>query len=294
MTAFQQPAGQPLWGAPKRKQPIVPLVFLAIATILISAPAAFSGSGGGGSNPISLMHNIAEETFQLTGLLDDANATLTRIDNNTKPLEHLNETSEHLTTATNGIAAKTAQLDESLGTVSGSLQNSKAGLQTVNGKLGGVAGSLGSLKGAVKSSADSTASIVNQFGAISSSIGGMDRSLASVITLMGASTPATQQFATNKTVKSVTGGDGTKFGVNNIVAGSRVMSVVLPMITTMQKGGQLPARKDSATASNPLVGTLLKRQVPDGTNVFAIVRPYDGFYGMPGPDFFVNHRVGGI
>jgi hypothetical protein len=140
----------------------------------------------------------------------------------------------------------------------------------------------------------STKSIVGSFDELEGSIGAMDSDLEEVIGLMAESTPQTRAFAQNTTRISIAGGDGTRYGVPNMVPGNRVMTVMLGMINTMQKGGPTPARKDRAEASNPIIGTLLGRQVPDGTNVAAIIQPYDGTYGLPDARYFVSTPVNGF
>ena len=42
-----------------------------------------------------------------------------------------------------------------------------------------------------------------------------------------------------------------------------------------------------------LIDQVLRRQVPDGTNIAAEIQPFDGYYGLPPKDWFVNNRVGG-
>ena len=287
-------AGEPLWGGPPRKQPIVPLIALAFITLLVAAPTAFSAGGSSSSNPIELMHSIAKSTYEMTGTLDKTNKLLGNIDGNTQPLGELNGKMTKISAATKSMNDKTQKLNVQLAEVGGSVSNSGDGLLVVDGELTKTSAALGGLKGAVDGSLASTQQIVGDFSSINRNIGAMDGNLASVIRLMDVSAPATKAFATNKTVLSVAGGDGTRFNAPNIVAGSRVMSVVLPMINTMQNGGPMVARKDSHTASNPLINFALKNAVPNGANVISLIRKYDGQYGMPGPDYFVNNRVGGF
>jgi hypothetical protein len=196
--------------------------------------------------------------------------------------------------STTSMNDKTSQLAEKLGGVGSSVSRSRHKLDTVDGKLGKTAKSMGGLKTTVEGSLSSTNQIVGEFGTIDTAIRAMDSNLRELVGLMGASAPLTKAFAQNKTVKSVAGGDGHRYGIPNIAAGSSVMSVVLPMIKTMQNGGSIAARKDSAVASNPVIGMALNKQVPNGTNVGANIVPYDGFYGMPGPAYFVNTPVNGF
>jgi hypothetical protein len=192
------------------------------------------------------------------------------------------------------MESKTTQLNEQLGVVGANVKASGATLGSVDAKLGQTAAGMSTLKSNVGGSATSTKAIVKEFTLIDGAIGAMDRSLKRAITQMAASGPLTKAFAENKTRVAVAGGDTKKYGVPNLAPDNRVMSVVLPMIRVMQEGGPLPARKDRHEASNPIVGAALSLQVPDGTNVVALVKPFDGFYGLPGSNFFVENRIYGF
>ena len=254
--------GTPLWGEAPRKQPIVPLIALALITLLVAAPAAMS-SDGRSRNPIVLMHQVAASTYDITGLMQGANKLLSRINDNARPLRQLSANMAGIKSSTEGMADKTARLSSTLADVGDSVATSRSQLGVVNGKLSNTASQ-------------------------------MDTGLKTSISLMAQSEPQTRQFATNRTRISIAGGDGTRYGAPNIAAGSSVMSVVLPMITTMQRGGPIVVRKDGAKASNPLVGAILNRQIPDGTNVVLNAIPFDGFYGLPSQQWFVTHRVNGF
>lgn len=286
-------AGTPLWGAAPRRQPIVPLIAMALLTLLIAAPAAMSGTGQS-SNPVVLMRKIADSVYEITGLMSTSNKLLAKIDRNTQPLRELNANMAGIGASTHGMAVKTTKLSEKLANVGGSVRASSGQLVTVDRKLAATSGTMGQLRTSVDGSLGSTRTIVGEFSKIDRSIGAMDSGLKKTITLMAGSTPQTRIFAENKTRMSIAGGDGRKFGIPNISPGSRVMSVILPMITTMQTGGNVIVRKDSAKASNPLVGFLLKRQLPDGTNAILHAQPYDGFYGMPSQEWFITHQVDGF
>jgi hypothetical protein len=288
-----QPAGQPLWGEQRRSQPIVPLVLLSMLTFLIAAPAAMS-SQGRSSNPITLLHDIATSTYTLAGLMDKSNDTLGRIEGNVQPLSQISTNMISISGSAQGMADKTKALNAQLRQVGQAVGQSNRRLGTVDSTLGRTSSGLQAKKALIHGSLVSTTAVVREFGLIDTAIGGMDTGLKKTITLMSASTPLTRDFAANTTRVAIAGGDGHKYGVPNIVPNNKVMSVVLPMINTMQNGGALPARKNSADASNFLVGTLLKRQVPDGTNVNALVLPYDGFYGLPKPAFFVTTPQSGF
>jgi len=286
-------AGEVLWGEAPRKQPIVPLIALALITLLVAAPAAMSGQGQS-SDPMVLMHQTAASLYDVTGEMAHANVYLNQIDLNTRSLRMLSTNMGLIQGSAGGLAEKTSRLNISLAGVGSSVHDSGTALSSVDKKLVGTAGTMGPLKTSVGSSLTSTQKIVTEFNSIDGSIGKMSTGLNTVVGLMSASIPQTTQFATNPTRLSMAGGDGHKFGVPNLVPGNKVMSAVLPMIMTMQNGGMMAARKDSATTSNPLVGALLKQALPDGVNTALGIKPYDGFYGLPGPDWFVNHQVNGF
>jgi hypothetical protein len=226
--------------------------------------------------------------------MSESNKSLAAIDENSKDLATLQETMGGIAQATSGMEAKTKQLNETLGGVGEHVAASKATLTSVDGKLGATAASMGSLRDNVAGSAKSTKAIVGEFGKIEAAIGSMSTNLNGAIEQMAASGPLTAAFANNTTRLAVAGGDSKKYGVPNLAPNSRVMSVVLGMTGAMQSGGPLPARKDRHEASNPIVGTALRLQVPDGVNVVAMVQPFDGFYGLPGSNFFVQNRIYGF
>lgn len=285
--------GELLWGEAPARQPIAPLILMAVLVLLVAAPSAL-GSGGGSANPIHLMRKVADSTYELTGLMLQSNKSLAKIDENSKDLIKLQQNMMGIAAATSGMEAKTKQLNETLGAVGTHVSNSKAMLTSVDGKLGATAGSMTSLRENVAGSAKSTKQIVVEFGKIETAIGAMSTNLDGTITQMASSGPLTAAFANNKTRLAVAGGDTKKYGVPNLAPDNRVMSVVLPMINVMQQGGPLPARKDRHDASNIIVGTALRLQVPDGTNVVAMVKPFDGFYGLPATNFFVENRIYGF
>ncbi len=285
--------GELLWGEAPRRQPIAPLILMATLLLLVAAPSALGG-GGGTANPLHLMRKVADSTYELTGLMAESNKSLAAIDKNSKDLAKLQENMGGIAAATSGMEAKTKELNATLGAVGQHVSDSKDTLASVDGKLDATAGSMGTLRTNVAGSATSTKAIVAEFARIETAIGAMSTNLDGAITQMAASGPHTKAFANNKTRLAVAGGDTKKYGVPNLGPDNRVMSVVLPMISVMQQGGPLPARKDRHEASNPIVGTALRLQVPDGTNVVAMVKPFDGFYGLPDSNFFVENRIHGF
>lgn len=286
-------AGQLLWGEPARKQPIAPLVLMAVVLLLVAAPSALAGSGGS-SNPITLMKQIARSTYDLTGLMQQSNTSLAKIDEHSKHLIQIQAHLGKIAGSTQSMSKKTAQLNARLGVVGTAVHGQREKLVSINDELGKTASGMGGIRTSVGTSLDATRGVVRDFDQIDASIGGMGTDLRAAIAAMGASAPLTKEFAQNTTRVAVSGGDGKRYGIPNLAPNNRVMSVVLPMIVTMQKGGPLPARKDSHTASNPLVGAALSMKVPDGTNVAALVRPYDGYYGLPPEEFFVSNRIYGF
>lgn len=285
--------GELLWGEAPQRQPIAPLILMALVLLLVAAPSALAG-GGGSANPIVLMKQVADATYRLTGLMKTSNGSLKAIDEHSSLLGGMQGSMGEIGKATGGMQAKTEQLNTKLGAVGTAVAASESKLATVEAELGSTASSMGTLRTNVSGSATSTKAIVKEFGLIDTAIGAMDSNLKVAITRMAESGPLTKAFANNKTRVSVAGGDSKKYGVPNLAPDNRVMSVVLPMIAVMQQGGPLPARKDRHDASNPIVGTALRLQVPDGTNVVAMVRPFDGFYGLPPSNFFVQNRIHGF
>lgn len=285
--------GELLWGEAPRRQPIAPLILMAVLLLLVAAPSAMGGNGGS-SNPITLMKQIANSTYDLTTLMTEANHWLSRTDENTKRLAGMQESMDSIAAATNGMAEKTTTLNETLGSVGGSVTASRKRLDGVNAKLARTSDSMGGLRTSVSKSATSTKAVVGEFDKIDAAISSMDTNLTAAITLMAKSAPLTTEFANNRTRVAIAGGDAEKFDVPNFAPNNRVMSVVLPMISIMQKGGSLPARKDRHVASNPLINLALRSAVPDGSNVVAQVLPFDGHYGLPGEQFFVKNRIHGF
>lgn len=285
--------GELLWGDAPQRQPIAPLILMAVILLLVAAPTALGGSGGSG-NPISIMRDVADSTYTLTGLMKQSNKSLHQIDEHSALLGGMQGSMAAINEGTVGMQSKTEQLNGTLAKVGAAVEQSGEKLETTDAQLAATAKSMGSLRANVTSSAASTDAIVKEFALMDTAIGSMDANLKKAITKMAASGPLTKEFANNRTRVAISGGATKKYGVPNLAPDTRVMSVVLPMITMMQKGGALPARKDRHEASNPIVGMALRMQVPDNTNVVAIVQPFDGFYGLPGEDFFVQNRIHGF
>lgn len=285
--------GQPLWGEAPRRQPIAPLILMAIVLLLVAAPTAMGGDGSS-SNPLALMRGIAESTYDLTGLIAQSNSTLEKIDGNSRNLVAMQEDMTGIAGATEGMATKTTELTETLGGVGDAVRSSREQLGGVDQKLQTTSAGMTAKRTTIVGSLHSTQAIVAEFTKIDGAITSMDSNLERAIVLMSKSAPLTKEFAANRTRKAITGGNTEKFGIPNLAPDNLVMTVVLPMLAKLQAGGALPARKDSHQASNPVIGFALKQQVPDGTNVAAIIKPYDGTYGMPPQAFFVDNRIHGF
>jgi hypothetical protein len=285
--------GELLWGEAPRRQPIAPLILMAVVLLLVAAPSALAGNGGS-SNPLVLLRQIASSTYELTGLVQRSNDSLAVIDSHSANLIAIEKSMTGISTAAAGMSHKTTALNSSLTQVSSDVKASKASLHDVSSKLQTTRTGIGAIAATVNGSLGSTKAIVVQFNMIGGSITTMQGNLVAIIRRMGNSNPLTKSFANNETRVAIAGGDSKRYGVPNFAPNNRVMSIMLPMIRTLQNGGPLPARKDSHTASNPVVGAALRLQVPDGTNVIVNVLPYDGFYGLPPASYFVNNKVHGL
>ncbi|MCW2961261.1 MAG: hypothetical protein JWM25_1636 [Thermoleophilia bacterium] len=285
--------GELLWGDAPRKQPIAPLILMAVVLLLVAAPTAL-GSGGGTANPIKLMQQLASTTFEITGLMKQSNGSLAKIDTNSAHLIDLQSNMGAIATATGDMATKTQQLNTKLGTVGTAVGASRDSLVNVEAELVTTKTGMAAVGTGLNGSLKSTQAMVREFGLIEGALKRVDTSLGGSITQMSTTGPLTREFASNSTRTSIPGGDAKKFGVPNLATDNRVMAVVLPMIVTMQRGGVLMARKESHTSTSPLINTAMKGQFPDGVNVAGTVRPYDNFYGLPAPDFFVQNRIYGF
>ncbi|MCW2955844.1 MAG: hypothetical protein JWO69_713 [Thermoleophilia bacterium] len=284
--------GQPLWGEAPRSQPIAPLILMVVLLLLVAAPSALAG-GGGSANPITLMKQLAHSTYEITGLMKQTNGQLETIDRNSAHLEQLQVNMAAIAISTSSMANKVKTLNTDLAGVGGAVSESRRSLERVQVKLATTSTGMEAVAGGLGGSLKGTRGVTREFGTIHEAIGGMKANLGGAISAMGTSAPLTRTFASNITRRAAPGGS-SKLGVPNVAAGNPVMSVVLPMIGAMQQGGALGGRKDSHTASNAIIGTALNGQFANGVNVGATVQPYDNFYGLPGPQFFVQNRIYGF
>lgn len=286
-------AGATLWDTAPKRQSTWPIVVLAIVTLLIAAPTALSSSGASSSNPLTIIEEIATSSYRMTGMIDESNATLAEIDGHVTNLAELTETMAGLGATTGQLTTGTGALQDELGTVAATTGQATSGLESVASSLGSLQSGVNAMEADVGASLGNTRLLSEDFNAIANEITAMRKGLRSTVKTIGVAAPLTKQFAENRTVVDIAGGDTEKFGAPNILADNRVMSVVLPLINVMQNGGTVVARKDSAKGSNILIDQILKRQVPDGTNIGAEIKPYDGKLGLPPSQWFVENKVGG-
>jgi hypothetical protein len=267
------------------------LLFLLLATLVVAG-----GWAGGDltANPAQLLRSIALKSATLSGLLGQSNATLERIHDSLAPIEQLDarmgrlvdETAESRR-RTRRIGAGLRRLERGVGRQRGRLGAIVVQLQALDGQLGQASSETGRSLSLTNGMASDFAGVEQALGDIAVSF---DRLLAS----MNLSVPRVTYFARNPLRQGLPGGLSRRYKAPNVAAGTRVMSVMLPMIGSLQNGGTLIARKDSATASSPFILDLLNQQVPDGTNVRSTIHRFDGRTGLPGSAYFVAHAVAGF
>ncbi|MEO6867525.1 MAG: hypothetical protein ABI200_05845, partial [Gaiellales bacterium] len=212
--------GQPLWGEQPTRQPIAPLVLMAIVLLLVAAPSALGGNGGT-ANPLTLLRDVANSTYELALLMGSSNDSLAKIDDNSRNLFAIQENMATIGSATAGMEQQTLKLNDQLGGVGASMRNARTSLDTVNTKLGVTGDGMGALRSNLGGSAKSTKTIVREFRQIETAIGTMDSKLKVAITKMAESAPLTAEFASNTTRKEVAGGSSKKYGVPNLAPNSR-------------------------------------------------------------------------
>ncbi len=263
---------------------------------LAGLPFVATGAAGGDlfANPAALLRSIALKSATLSTLLGQSNTTLDRIHGSLAPLRQLNgrmgalvdETAESQR-RTQRIAAGLHRLDRGVAAQQRQLGTITAQLEALDGQLGGTASATGQ-------SLSLTNGMASDFGGVESSLGDIAVAFDRLLAAMNLSVPRVTYFAHNRLLRGDPGGLAARYKAPNVAAGTRVMSVMLPMIGALQNGGLLIARKDGATATSQFILDLLNKQVPDGTNVRSTIHRFDGRYGLPAPGWFVTHRVGGF
>src|SRR4051812_13334503 len=120
-------AGQQLWGDAPRKQPIAPLILMAVVLLVVAAPSALAG-GGGSSNPMTIMKHIADSTYDLTGLMQESNESLQSIDENSAKMAIVQKNLVGIGSASAGMADKTTKIDDTMAGVATSVRSERAQL----------------------------------------------------------------------------------------------------------------------------------------------------------------------
>ena len=268
-----------------------------LAVLLATAFVAVATGLGGGdltANPGALLRSIAAKSATLSDLLGRSNSTLTRIQRSLGPVEQLNGRMARLVDETGESGRRTRRiavglhrLDGGVGRQSTQLASIAAQLRTLDGQLGLAASETGR-------SLELTNGMSSSFAGMETSLGDIGLSFDALLRSMNLSVPQVSYFARNRVRGSLPGGASRRYKAPNVAAGTRVMSVMLPMIGALQNGGLLIARKDAATATSDFILELLNKQVPDGTNVRSTIHPFDGRYGLPSAGWFVSHPVGGF
>jgi len=268
------------------------LLAVLLAGIAFSTTAAAGGDLL--ANPAALLRSIALKSATLTTLLGESNSTLERIHGSLAPLEELNTRMATLVDETGESQRRTRRIAAGLDRLDRRVGGQQRQLRGIVVELRGLDGSLSLSASETGRSLSLTTGMGSDFDAIEHSLGGIAVSLDRLLRSMSLSVPKVTYFARNRLLKSSPGGLAARYRVPNTAAGTRVMSVMLPMIGALQFGGTLIARKDSATASSQFILDLLNQQVPDGTNVSSTIHRFDGRYGLPSPGYFVGRPVGGF
>jgi ABC-type transporter Mla subunit MlaD len=265
--------------------------WLVLALLAVPSTAASSGPS---ANLLDLQRQIAGQTSELGGLIDGTTTTMTRMDRDLTAIRQTDDDMRRLVRTTASLRATTDALARRLAVTRRRVAQQGRALAAVSRQVEAVGGRMGTLSNELRGSLDSTSQVAASFGRVQHDMGGMDRDFAGLLRQMGATVPKVSYFATNRVRAKSPGGDSARYSALNVAAGSRVMSVMLPMIATLQSGGLLITNKIGHTATSPAVDQILQRQSPDGTNVKATVQPYDGRHGLPSRAWFQTHRVGGF
>jgi hypothetical protein len=269
------------------------LAALVAAAAMLVANAAL-GSSGSSSDVLTLQQSIAGHSRDLAQLLDRTNAQMTLVERDMAVIGGLDGRMRTIAGRTQDLNEATGQLGGRLGGVRAKVRAQGHALRLISRQVSGLSTRMQTVDAAVASQLALTRGMSQNFSTVSSRMTGMTGDFRSLIREMGLSLPKVSQFSTNELQTSYPGGDSAKYGELNLAPDTRVMSIMLPMIATLQSGGDLIGDKVSQTADSTLVGGLLSASVPDGTNVVSKVRPYDGRYGLPPANWFLRHRVGGF
>ncbi len=269
-------------------------VALLVVACALAAPASAPGGSGGSSNPLTLLASIATHSTELGGLLDRTNGQLTTIQADLGEVRRVQAQMATLDTQTASLRRSTGSLATRLGDVRLRIVRQGRTLGLVGGQVARLGRRMHGLQTQVAGSLQTTRGTAQSFGSISSRMRGMAGDFDGLLHELGASAPRVSFFSQNRLDRRFPGGDSSRYGALNLGRGTRVMSIMLPMISQLQSGGDLVGNKISQTASNDLVAKLLAASVPDGTNVRSTILPYDGRYGLPPASWFVSHAIAGF
>lgn len=269
---------------------------LGTAALLLGVVLVATGGVGGDlvANPGSLLRSIAAKSATLSTLVGRSNATLDRIHESLGPLEQLDRRMARLADETGEARRRTRRIARSLRRLDRSVGREEAQLAAVAAQLRTLDAELGRTSAETGRSLQLTNGMSSSFARVERSLGGVAVSLDRLLAAMGRSVPKVSYFARNRLLRGTPGGLPARYRAPNVAVGTRVMSVMLPMIRSLQFGGVLVARKDGATASSEFILDLLNQQVPDGTNVRSTIHRFDSRHGLPPPGYFVSRAVGGF
>jgi hypothetical protein len=269
-------------------------VAAAIALAVLAGPGlALAGS----DEPVSamaLLESIAGHSYALSGLLEQTNTQMGHLQDDLGELGALDTQMATLVDQTSALRASTDELRTRLTGVRTTIDRQGATLVTVADQVGVLGGRMGGLRASVAGQLAATNGMATNFGTISSRLAAVAGDFDGLIAQMGVSLPRVRVFADNALRSAYPGGDPTKYGEPNLAPGTPVMSIMLPMITQLQRGGALIGKKVTHTADVTLVDNLLSTSVPDGTNVLSTILPYDGTFGLPPSSWFLHRRVAGF
>jgi hypothetical protein len=266
---------------------------LASAAAVFAAGSAVGGSGSS-SSVLTLQQSIAGHSRDLARLLDQTNTQMATLESDMKVIGGLDEQMQTLAGQTGAISTSTDQLGTRLGSVQLRIGAQGRALRRISRQVRALGVRMAAMNASVASQLALTRQMSGNFATVSRDMNAMTGDFTALIHQMGASVPKVSLFSTNSLESAYPGGDSAKYGALNLLPDTRVMSIMLPMITTLQTGGDLIGDKIAQTADDTLVGNLLASSVPDGTNVVSTVLPYDGRYGLPPATWFLGHRVGGF
>ncbi len=265
-----------------------------MAAAALLAPGVAPGGSGSSSSVLTLQERIAGHSRDLARLLDQTNVQMTTLQRDMAVIGGLDTRMQTLSTQTSSLAGSTGDLGGRLGGVRGKVDAQGKALRTIARQVTHLSVRMAAMRQAVASQLATTRGMSANFASVSADMTGMTGDFSALIHQMGLSLPKVSRFSGNQLLAAYPGGDSALYGALNLVPNTRVMSIMLPMITTLQSGGALIGDKVSQTADTGVVGALLSTSVPDGTNVVSTVLRYDGRYGLPSPSWFLTHRVGGF